>query len=331
MTERATVAQVIQLGMENPSGTPVAATKLVASFNLDGGIKAENIPFRGGGRKYSSFVVPNKEWSEWKISGQATYGEIVYLLNSALVVTNAVADGATAKKWTFTPALASEDTVKTYTVEIGSSVRAQQFAYGLVTELGLKFSRSAGCEIDGTMLGLRITDGHTLSAGCAAIEATPTPITGPQLNFYVADSWAGLAGASAFARCLSAEWRITNRFSPLWVIGSANTSWVAHVETVPTVRLKVMVEADAAGMAFLTLMRNGTSKWATLKASGAEITTGLPYMLEIDGKYNVLNVSDFSDQDGVYAVEWELEAVYDPAGGIAKTYEVVVRNILAAL
>jgi len=329
MTERATVAQVIQLGMETTPGTAVAATKLVSSFNLDGGIKAENIPFRGGGRKYSSFVVPNKEWSEWKISGQATYGEIVYLLCSILKNVSPSADTTLGQKWVFAPALASEDTIKTYTIEIGSSVRAQQIAYGLVTELGLKFSRSTGVEVDGTMLGQAITDGHTLSAGCAAIEAVPVPITGPQLDFYVADSWAGLAGASSFARCLSAEWRISNRFSPLWVIASANGSWVAHVETVPTVRLKVLVEADTAGMTFLTLMRNATQKWASLKAVGPTIETGKTYMFQLDGSYNVLNASDFRDQDGVYAIEWELEAVYDTTA--TKTYEVTVRNKLTAL
>jgi hypothetical protein len=329
VAERATVAQVIQLGMENPSGTAVAATKLVSSFNLDGGIKAENIPFRGGGRKYSSFVVPNKEWSEWKISGQATYGEIVYLLNSILTVTNPVADTTLGKKWTFTPALSAEDTVKTYTVEIGSPVRAMRFAYGIVSELGLKFSRSTGVEIDGTMLGTAITDDHTLTAGCAAIEAIPIPMTGKQLDFYVADSWAGLAGASSFARCLSAEWRISNRFSPLWVIASANGSWVAHVETVPQVRLKVLVEADSAGMAFLTLMRAATPKWGSLKAVGATIESGKTYLFQHDGAYNVLNASDFRDQDGVYAIEWELEAVYDSTA--TKTYEVTVRNLLAAL
>lgn len=329
MSERATVAQVIQLGMEGTPGSAVAATKLVSSFNLDGGIKAENIPFRGGGRKYSSFVVPNKEWSEWKISGQATYGEIVYFLCSILKNVTPSADTTLGQLWTFAPALSAEDTIKTYTVEIGSSVRAQRFAYGLVTELGLKFSRSTGVELDGTMLGRAITDGHTMSAGCAAIEAAPIPITGPQLDFYVADSWAGLAGAGAFARCLTAEWRISNRFNPLWVIASAEGSWVAHVETVPQVRLKVLVEADSAGMAFLTLMRAATQKWASLKAVGATIESGKTYLLQLDGSYNVLNASDFRDEDGVYAIEWELEAVYDTVA--TKTYEIQVRNKLTGL
>lgn len=438
MTERATVAQVIQLGAETTPGTAVAASKLVASFELTGGIKAENTAFRPAGRKYSSFVVPGREWSEWKIGGQATYGELPYLLSSILKTTTAASDGATAKLWTWAPALATEDTVKTYTVEMGSRVRAHRFDYALVSELGLNFSRTKGVEIDGTMLARRITDDihlstnatYTLTTGAAAItdgtftltysgqttaaiaytanpaavqaalealstvgagnvlvtlttagptletattvytiefvndlgqkpltvtgtftsltpsggialatgvvgvvpsaiEATPTPMVGNDLDFYVADSWAGLAGASAYARCLSASWKISSRFSPLWVIASANNSWAAHVETVPQVRLKVLVEADSEGMAFLTLMRNATGKWARFKCEGADIDTGKPYLFQLDGKYNVLNVSDFQDQDGVYATEWELEAVYDSS--VAKTYEVQVRNLLAAL
>ena len=331
MTERASISQLMQWGAESTAaqGTPVAAGKLFSSLELTGGIKAENTPFRPTGHKYASFVVPGKEWSEWKLAGQATYGELVYPLASILCNVAPANDTTLGKLWTFAPALSAEDTVRTYTVEIGSGVRAHSFAYGIVTELGLKFSRDKGVEVDGTMLGYRISDGITMTVGPAAIESTPHPIAGTQLDFYVADTWAGLAGASVFARCLSAEWKISNRFGPLWVIDSSKTSFAAHVETVPQARLKVTVEADAAGMAFLTLMRAATPKWARLKAVGPTIESGKTYLLTLDGAYNVLTAAEFKDQDGVYALEWELETVYDSTA--TKSIEVQVRNTVSAL
>lgn len=46
MTERATVAQVTQIGAESTAGTAVAASKLLASLELTGGIKVSNQVFR---------------------------------------------------------------------------------------------------------------------------------------------------------------------------------------------------------------------------------------------------------------------------------------------
>lgn len=328
MAERATVAQVTQIGAESTAGTAVAASKLLTSLELTGGIKVANQVFRPAGRKYPSFVVPGREWSEWKIGGWVTYGEVVYPLASILKSVTPSADTTLGKLWTFAPALSAEDTVQTYTIEQGGTVRAHSFAYGIVSELGFRFTRE-GCQYDGTLLGQRISDGISMTAGAAAIETPPVPVAGTQISVYAADSWAGLTGASASTRILSAEWRISNRFGPLWVLDASKTSYVAHVETVPDVSCKLTVEADAAGMAFLTLMRNATNKWLRIKASGADIDTGKPYLFQIDGAYNVLEPSEFRDQDGVYALEWTFVPVYDGTAG--KTIEVQVRNKVAAL
>jgi hypothetical protein len=267
MAERATNSQIVQVGVESTPGTAVAATKLLGSLELSGGIKTENTSFKPTGRKYASFIVPGREWVEMKLAGLASYGEICYPLSSILKAVTATADGTLPKLWTFAPALSTEDTVKTFTVEQGSAVRAHKFTYGIVSELGLKFSRK-GCEIDGTMIGQRITDGITLTATPTAVEDPYVPIAGTQIDLKLADSWSGLTGASVFARMLAAEWRIKDRFKPLWVLDSSKTSWVAHVETVPTVELKILVEADATGMALLDLMRAGTNKWARISCTG---------------------------------------------------------------
>ena len=331
MTERATVAQVVQIGAESTSayGTAVAAGKLLASLELTGGIKAENESFRPSGHKYASFVVPGREWSEWKIGGRATYGEVVYPLASVLASVTPSTDGTLPKLWTFTPGLSAEDTVQSYTVEMGDATRAHSFAYGLVTELGLKFSRKSGVEYDGTMIGQRITDAITMTTNPVTVETAPMPIAGTQITVATATSWAGLSSPTTLTRCLSAEWRIGDRQNPLWVLDASKTSYVAHVEGVPKMTAKFLVEADAAGMAFLTAMRAASQKWIQISCVGSLIESGKPYLLQIDGCYNVKNVSDFKDEEGVYAVEWELEPVYDSVAG--KTYQVKVRNLVAAL
>jgi hypothetical protein len=328
MTERAVVNTTMQMGLETVPGTGVAAGKSLNAFSITPAVKFDITRFRALGNKYASVGVPGRQWVEAKIAGVGTYGELIYLLSSVLVKVSPGTDGTT-KTWTLTPALSAPDTVATYTVEQGSSVRAHKFEYGLVTELGLKFSRQAGVEIDGSMLGEALQDGITMTGTPSAVESTPLPIAGDDISVYLADSWAGLAGASASTRVLTAEWRVANRFNTLWVLDASQTSFVAVVETAPTVSLKLKMEADSAGMALLTTMGAGTTKWARIKCTGAAIETGKYYTLQIDGAYVLGEPSEFSDEDGVYAIEWNAEAIYDATAG--KTIEAYMRNQVASL
>ena len=126
--------------------------------------------------------------------------------------------GATAAyKWTFTPAQSAEDTIKTFTVEQGSSVRAGRFAYGLVTQLGVKFDRS-GVAVTGAMLGHAYEDGVTMTGTPAAIAVQPIQPT--EVSVYM-DTTGASIGTTKLTRVLRAEFEIGDRYSPLWTLNSA--------------------------------------------------------------------------------------------------------------
>jgi hypothetical protein len=330
MPERATVFNTVQIGLETTPGTNIAANKLLASLDFGTGIKAQNKLFKPAGRKFASFVVPGKEWVEAKLSGQATYGEVIYPLCGILKKVTPTTDTVVAKLWTMAPALNAEDTVATYSVEQGSATRAHEFSYGLVNDYTLKFSRE-GVEHSGTMIGQALVDPGTMSAGATAVETTPIPIAGDDISVYLADSWALLSSASAATRVLSAEWSIAGRFGQVWALDSSQASFAALAELAPKVTLKLQMEADATGMGLLPLMRQGTQKWVRIKCAGANIAgeTAKPYMLQLDGCYGVMEPSEMKDQDGVYAIEWTLNANYDPT--VSKTIEAQVRNLVSAL
>lgn len=329
MVERATVNNIVQMGLEGTAGTEVDAGKLLNAFSITPQVKFDLKRHRSMGNKYPSVAVPGRQWTEAKIEGVGTYGELIYLLSSALVKVSPSTDGTLPKLWTMAPALSAADTVATYTVEQGSGVRAHLFTHGIVTELGLKFSRTDGVAVGGSMLGMILQDGITMTSTPAAVESTPLPIAGDDISVYSATSWSGLAGASALTRVLSAEWRISNRFNALWVLDASKTSFVAAIETAPTVMLKVKMEADSAGMAYLTNMGAGTVTWFRIGCVGPLIESGKPYLLQIDGAYTLGEPSEFSDEDGVYAIEWNAEANYDATA--TKTIEVLMRNKVAAL
>ena len=321
MTERASIFQTVQLGVESTPGTSVAANKLLQSMSIEPAIRFAANSFRPAGTKFPTVVAPNQEWITAKLSGAPVYDELIYPLSSVLAYAAPVQQGATtAYKWTFAPAYNAADTVKTFTVEQGSSVRAHKFTYGLVSAFGISVARD-GVELDGEMLGKALTDSITMTAAPTTLPLVP--ILPTQFDVYVASSYAGLAGASPLTRVISAEWKVSDRFGPVWALASANgTSFAATVETEPKVECKLKMQADAEGMAQLTNLRAGSSIFLRLKAVGALIASTYYYTFQIDTATKIVEEpSEFSDEDGVFAVEWNLTGVYDATWGKATQIE----------
>lgn len=329
MPERASIFQTVQIGVESTPGTGVAASKKLPALTISPAVKVETNRYRAMGNKFPTVVVPGKEWVTAGLSGPITYNELVYLLSSVLGYAAPAQQGATAAYlWTHAPSSVAADTVKTFTVEQGSAERAHKFAYGLVTALELAFNRDS-CEISGgEMLGAALQDGITMTA--TPTEIALTPVLPTQVDVYLADTQAGLAGAAALERVLEVSWAIRNRFSPLFPLTTASgTSFATWVESEPELECKLKMEADAAGMALLTNLRAGSSKFLRIKAVGALIASTYYYTLLIDTALKVVDVSEFRDEDGVFAIEWTLGGFHDATWG--KATQVQVTNVLTAL
>lgn len=327
MSERASIFQTVQVGLESVSGSAVAANKKLQSLSIAPGIKAEINTFRPMGTKYPVLAALAKELIEAKLSGQPTYSELIYPLSSVLVAGSGSSLGGApaAYQWDFDPAAAAADTVKTFTVEQGSSERAHKFSYGLVTSLAFNFSRSENT-MEGTMMGRDFSDGITLTAGPTAVELVP--VLPKQVTVYLDDAYGSL-GSTALTRPLSVKWEIADRFGPLWALNADYASFAAIVETEPKLTVTLKMEADAAGMGLLTTMRDGDTKFMRIEAVGETISGGNAYRLRLDTAVKVTEVSEFSDEDGVFAIEWTFTGVYDADWG--KVCSVRVVNKQSAL
>lgn len=325
MAERSTLTQLVQLGMESSPGTAVAATKRLMATAFEFGPSVDVQTWRGSGYKYPSVTGLQKEWTEGTFSGPITYTELVYFLCG--LVKNVTPSGATlAKTWTFSPATTSEDTVKTFTIEQGSAVRAAQIAYGLITGLTLSFG-DGGAELSGDFIGQAMTDGHTMTSS-GVTEVALVPVTRIQTGIKLADTSAGLAGASYLTRPLSAEWSLTNRFAPIWALNQS-TSFPVHIETEPSLEVKLLLQADATGMGLLDTMRANSTKFMRIEAIGAVIESAVTYQLTIDTAFRVTDVSELRDEDGVFAIEWTGVGVHDAT--FTKAFNITVVNEVASL
>jgi hypothetical protein len=313
--ERSSILQGVQLGVEVTPGTAVAATKRLLSTSLEMSVQIDQQRYRPIGQKYASSLVVGKEWSGATLSGALSYTDLMYLLNSVLTTGVIVQQGATtAYKHTFTPGARVIDTPKTLTLEFGGVVRAQKFAYGLLTDLGFTVNRSEA-QISGTFIGQAMTDNITLTAAVPDLEEKP--IIPNNCDVYM-DPTSGALGTTKLTRLLSFGVSIGSRFAPVWVVNSAQQAFVSHVEVEPTAQLTMMVEADTQGMGPLTSLRAGTTQFIRFEAISADLAgTAFPYKFTWDAAAKVSGISNFQDQDGIYAIEYTWDMVYDSTWGNA--------------
>jgi hypothetical protein len=326
--EVSTISNAIQIGAETTPGTGVAAGKLLNYLSLAPGIDLSFNRYRPMGQKFAGALVPGKDATSWAVTGQGSYSELIYPFCSALVnVTPSTVD-TTAKLWTFTPAARTEDTVKTYTVEVGSATRAQKAAYVLFTGVELTFNRTDGVGIGGDAFGQQIQDNIALTGSPTGVE--DVPILPTHLDVYV-DATSGALGTTKLTRDFNAVFRCQNRFNQVWPINSTLASYGSHVEVEPTAQVELTVEADTQGMTYLTNARAGSTVFIRLAAVSTVLAGAATakYQLIIDVAAKVSAINAFDDSDGVKVLTFTFDAVYDTTW--AKAFTIGLQNKTAAL
>lgn len=317
MAERASVFQQVQVGRETTHGTSVAASKLLSSVDIQPTADLNVDFFRPQGNKFPTVAAAGKDLVTARITGKPTYTELVYLLSSlfgAATITGPNADGAYT--WAFAPASTGPDAFETFTVERGSSVAAEKFTYGLVSSLGFTFDRDRA-DLAGGMIGRAQTTGITMTATPTAIALVP--LLPKQIDVYADATSAGL-GTTKLGRLLRGNWQFgANKYNPLWVVDSSQSSFVEVVESTPQAQFNVLLEADTAGMGFLANARAGDTRFVRLKATGPLIAGSSSYSLTIDMAAKFGRPDPYSDQDGVYAIGHNWMLVHDATWGKALT------------
>lgn len=330
MAERTAITQVIQVGVETTPGTTVPATVVLSSMDIESKVMNNTDIFRPTGFKYPTVAAQEREWLEGTMKGQPTYTELVYPLSSVIQKNPPTQqmDGATPTtvwRWIFESHTSAPDTAATFSVEQGSSVLAHGFSNGVFSEYSLNFTREK-VDMGGKLLGTALISPITMTPSLSAIPLIPIQAT--QLTVFLDNTSAGL-GTTKMPRLFDFKYDLTNRYGPVWVVDASQPSYVAVVELVPKQTVKVIVEADAAGMALLQLLRNDQTRFmrvlakgATLYNAGTYAANPLTYRYQQDMAVKVTEVGTFSDQQGVYAIEFTFEVFHDATWGKAAHFEI---------
>ena len=334
--ERTTINQRVQIGPEATTalGTPVAASKLLECFDWTMAINGDVNFYTPTGHKYASSQEENTEWVDITLGGNLDYNGVIYPLASVMGNVSPVAHLAstTAKDWIFTPPTTGSIVPRTYTIQQGDSVRAHQVAYAIFTDFGYKGDRKS-FTISGKGIGQPISDGATLTSSPTAVPLAPVPAK--QFNVYLDSTSAGL-GTTQLTRALSVDYSMTGTYGPLFVLNRSSLGFTAHVDMAPKASIKLKLEADANGMALLGYLQSGVTYYLRVQAQG---TTAIAS----DGPGSIFNTfthdmavkvnkpTAFADDQGVFAIEWELDIVEDPTWNTGQAQTFTVTNLIAAL
>ncbi len=320
MPARAQVYEIAQWGVESSPGTHVAANRKLDALSV--AIRsAPNIgTFRPEGSKFNTAALVGKESSTLSIEGVACYRALAYLLSGVLNYPTPSQQGGTiAYKWAFQPATSAADTVKAYTIEKGSSVRAERVDYGLISGVSLSFNaKDDRVAVSAEGIATERVDDITLTA-------TPTvrqviPITPLQVTIKLADAQANLAGASALTKVVSWNWSISGKVAPAFFAGSA-ASYAGYVENAPDMSGSLTLEADATAMAMLPIARAGTRYWMNVKFVGPLIAGSYYNTFDLTMPFYFGDVGELGDSDGLVAVTFNMTNSNDSTWGKALTID----------
>jgi hypothetical protein len=334
---RASVAQRTQVVLESTYGVKPSTPHWYRLPTLAVKPKPENeaMSFREQGRKFPSVVIPNKEWSSATFEGALTYGELPFIYASVFGVTTP-ADGGTTPDyltWTIAPSNDTPDTPATYTMQHGDNGPNGIQAGGLtVTDATLSINRTEA-KLSGTMIGQQWTTGQTLDVtgtppNVVVSDVENVPITPGSVSVYLDSTFANI-GTTKLTHFLDFQFHVQSRWAPEWVVDSSDTSFLQLVEAEPKATVTIKAEADSTAMGFFATYRAGSIAYVRVKATGTQITTGHNYSMTLDIPVEFSKLNEYSDEGGVYAIGFELEAIADATAGFPM--KMVVVNQTAAL
>jgi len=173
----------------------------------------------------------------------------------------------------------------------------------------------------------------TTQAGVVVTTVTAQMIFPASFSIF-ADTTAAALGTTRLLRVFQADFKLGARWKPLWTLNSQNASYAATVEAVPDCTLKLKMEADGAGMAYLLSLRGNQTVTYFIQISSTGPALPAPdaafnYAFVLQLACQVESPDSMADDQGAQAIDWTFRAVPDPTWG--KALEIDVTNLATAL
>lgn len=256
-----------QIGLETTAGTDVAAPTLLESVSVEFDPNIDIQKYRAMGRRYPRLAAVGNEYTAWTFAGKPTFDEMTYFLIAGLSgVIAPVTQGTLGKKYKTPMVLTGPQLPQTFSIQQGTTTRAQKVNFGVETDFTLKITDTTN-DINGAGFAHAIQDSATLTA--SPTTKAFNPIAKPMWGLYIDTSAFGL-GVTQMRTPLDIEFNWGSVQSMLYAINRTG-AYKNAVDTEPKATIKVIMEGDAQGMGLLPAVRLGSLQYIRLNAIGAQI------------------------------------------------------------
>lgn len=325
--------RIIKLGRETTAGTAVAATTIWRGMGTiedqrETVFPAENVGYLSGlSRSYQ----PKLGAALSMDSIEATYEQICHVLEAGIkLVQTGAADGSgSGKIYAYPLPVTAGNTTRTYTIEGGDNIAAEEMEYSFVPEFTLDGEAGKALMISSSWVGRQVS-----TATFTASVALPTveEILFSKCVLY-ADTVAGTIGATTQSNTLlKASIKVTTGLIPVYT-GSGQLYYSFVKQTEPEVTMSITYEHDSLSIAEKAFWVAGTPRQLRLKFTGSAFTTaGTAYsaktfIIDMAGKWE--SFSKIDEQDGNDILTGTFRARYDSTAALFASITAV--NALTSL
>lgn len=337
--ERAIATSIIQIAPETTPGTPLAATKRLASIGLNMAQDAD-VGFQGPtGYLFDTIQYVNREWATSDVHGGPSYTELQYPLSSLMGVAaiTTPASGVLTRDWVFNIIHNRQGTPKTYTIEQGDidAGTAERAAYCFFQSMNMNFSRDGGNDLGGSVMGQIIDFAHPLTDPTTVVGIPQVPIEPNEVNLYLDLTGAGI-GTTQWVDAFSVGWSIDSRWGVGYPLNRAKPSFDRHYATKPNPTMTFSVANNANGRDLITYFRGHQTIFIRIDGLGPKIETvgsgpavDYFYMYQMDMAVQLSAAFSPADINGLATLDWTGRIVYDSTWNKAMTAK--LRNNQTAL
>jgi hypothetical protein len=319
VADRALVQEVTTIGVESVPGTAVPADVKLNGVMIELDTALEVDRFGPAGNLWDTIAAPRQEWATGSLTGYPNYCELPYIFSNVFgAATITTPTGAVnARRWHWKPSSNTPWTPLTWTIRRGvPNNSAESASYGLLSGIGLSFSRTAQPEISGDLFAYALDYAAAIvTTGLSAIQLIP--ILPTEICVYLNSSFATI-GTTLLTRDFLASFEITDLFGPFWPLNCTIDSFGGHAPLKPGATATLQLGNDTQGRDMVTPMRTGDTRYLRIESTGPTVDIGPPaytHRLRMDFALKVVEAPTRGDADGLSTLEWGFAIIDDSSFG----------------
>lgn len=309
----------IQLGRESTAGTVTAATTIWRGIGTLDDQRETVFPdehvgiLAGVDRSYVPRLAGEIEFERVP----ATFEQLLHVLEAGVKAVGAgtVDTGGSGYIYTYPLPVASQNVIKTYTIEGGDDQQAERMEYAFVSEFTLEGNAGEAVMLSATWTGRQVqTADFTPGLTLPVVEE----ILFQRGKLFI-DAVDGTAGTTPAANTwLNFSLNVNTGHRAVYT-GDGQLYFSFTKQTRPEITLDVTFEHDATGVAEKNAWRNQTPRLIRMLFEGSAFTTAgemhsnKTFIVDLAGKWE--SFEKLGEQDGNDVLSGTFRVAYDPTYG----------------